>query len=65
MLDLRAARRWITSIEILNCSIDPGRPVLHGTINFEPGDSRRLGMRWTLAFQLIRDGRDNWRMTID
>lgn len=65
MLDLRAARRWITSIEILDCGTDPGRPVLHGTINFEPGDSRRLGMRWTLAFRLIREGRDSWRMTID
>lgn len=65
MLDLRAARRWITGVEILNCGSDQRRSVLRGTIDFEPHDSRRLGMRWTLAFRLTREGRDSWRMTID
>jgi hypothetical protein len=65
MLDLRAARRWITGVEILNCEADRRRSILRGTINFEPADSRRLGMRWTLAFRLTREGRDSWRMTID
>jgi hypothetical protein len=65
MLNLRAARRWISSIEILNCGTDPRRPFIHGTINFDRGDSRRWGMRWTLAFRLTREGPDNWRMTID
>ena len=65
MLDLRAARRWITNIEILNCVTGPQRSVLRGKINFEPGDSRRWGMRWSLAFQLTREGQDGWRMTVD
>lgn len=65
MLDIRAARRLITSIEILNCGTEPGRPVFQGMINFEPMESRGLGMRWSLAFRLIRESRDSWRMTID
>jgi hypothetical protein len=65
MLDIRAARRLITSIEILNCGTEPRRPVFQGMINFEPMESRSLGMRWSLAFRLIRESRDSWRMTID
>jgi hypothetical protein len=65
MLQVRAARRLIMGIEILDCETDPQRSVLRGTINFEPGESRSLGMRWSLAFHLVREGRDNWRMTID
>lgn len=64
-LQMRAARRLITGIEILDCGNDAQRPVLRGTINFEPGESRRLGMRWSLAFLLTREDRDSWRMTID
>jgi hypothetical protein len=64
-LDIRAARRLITGIKILDCGTDPQRPVLRGTIDFLPGESRRLGMRWSLAFRLTREGRDSWRITID
>jgi hypothetical protein len=44
MLDIRAARRLITSIEILDCGAEPRRPVFQGMINFEPMESRSLGM---------------------
>lgn len=64
-LQMRAARRLITSIEIQDCGTDPRRPVFHGTINFVPGESRVLAMRWSLAFRLSRQGREGWRMTID
>lgn len=63
-LQIRAARRMITGIEILGCGTEPGRPVFQGMINFEPMESRAAGMRSTLAFRLTREGRD-WRMTID
>lgn len=65
MLEMRAARRLIMGIEILECGTDSRRSVLRGTINFEPGESRRLGMRWSLPFRLTREGGDGWRMTID
>lgn len=64
-LQIRAARRLIMGIEILDCGIGPRRSVLRGTIDFEPGESRRLGMRSALAFRLIRERRGSWRMTID
>ena len=65
MLDLRAARRVISSIGIMNCGMDPQRPVFLGVMNLSKLESRSLGMRWSLTFRLTRDGSDNWRMTID
>lgn len=63
-LQIRAARRLILSIEILDCGMDSGRPVIRGMINFEPGVSRMLGMWRSLAFRLVREG-NGWRMIVD
>jgi hypothetical protein len=65
LLDLRAARRMINSITIVNCGMDPRRPVFVGMLSLEPMESRRLGMRWSLVFRLAREGRGDWRMTIE
>lgn len=64
-LQMRAARRLITGIDIVDCGTDHRRPVFQGTINFMPEESRMLGMRWSLAFRLTREDRKGWRMTID
>lgn len=64
-LELRAARRLITSIEILDCAADPQRPVLRGKINFERMESQRLGMRRSLTFRITREGGDSWKISID
>lgn len=64
-LQMRAASRLITGIEIFDCGKDPMRPVIRGMMSLEPMESRRLGMRWSLAFRLTREGREGWRMTVD
>jgi hypothetical protein len=63
-LQMRAARRLITGIEIANCGVNPRQPVFLGFMNLEPMESRRLGMRWSLAFRLIREGK-GWRLSVD
>jgi len=63
-LQIRAARRGIPSIEILDCGRGSRRPVIRGLINFDPGYSRSLGMWRSLAFRLVREGQ-GWRMIVD
>lgn len=63
-LQIRAARRVIVRIGIMNCGMDPRRPIFQGAMVLSEMESRRLGMRDTLFFRLTRDGRD-WHMTID
>lgn len=63
-LQVRAARRVIVRIGIMNCGVDPQRPLFQGAMVLSEMESRRLGMRDTLFFRLTRDGRD-WHMTID
>lgn len=65
MLDLRAARRLILNIGIMNCGKNPEQPQFVGSLNLEPSVSRRLGMRWLLIFRLTRRDDGNWSMTID
>jgi hypothetical protein len=65
LLDLRAARRMILSIGIMNCGKDSKRPVFVGSMNLEPSESRRLGMRWLLVFRLTQQGGKGWSMSID
>lgn len=64
-LQIRAARRLITSIEIANCGMDPRQPVFLGFMNLEPRESQRLGMRSSLAFRLTRQGRKGWQIAVD
>lgn len=63
-LQIRAARRAIGGIEIMNCGMDPKRPVLRGVMNLSELESRAAGMRASLFFRLTRRGRD-WKMTLD
>jgi hypothetical protein len=65
LLDLRAARRGIDSIGIMNCGMDPQRPVFQGVLRLSEMESRSLGMRWMLFFRLKKDDRGDWRMTIE
>lgn len=64
-LEIRAARRMITGIEIYDCGRDSTNPVILGMMKLEPMESQRLGMRSSLAFRLTRDGRGSWTMTVD
>lgn len=63
-LQIRAARRGIDSVEIMNCGMDPRRPVLRGVMNLSEMESRAAGMRSSLYFRLTRHGRD-WEITLD
>jgi hypothetical protein len=65
ILQMRAARRLITSIEILDCGKDSQRPVILGMMNLEPMESRRLGMQSSLVFRLSLQGREGWQISID
>lgn len=63
-LQIRAARRWIQKIRITYCDRATSGSLIRGVIEFSEGESRMLGMRWALAFRLIREGED-WRITVD
>jgi hypothetical protein len=65
LLKLRAARRVIDRVGIMNCGMDPHVPVFRGILRLSESESRSLGMRWMLFFRLAREGRDGWRLTID
>lgn len=65
LLQIRAARRGIDKIEIMNCGMDERRPVFRGVMAFSEIESRSLGMRWLLFFRLSREGRGAWRLVVD
>ena len=65
MLDLRAARRIIDRIGIMNCGMDPHRPVFRGVMVLSEEESRLAGMRHMLFFRLTRDGRKGWQISVD
>ena len=65
LLKIRAARRAIDRIGIMNCGLDAQRPVFRGVMMLSEGESRSLGMRWMLFFRLARQGGKEWRLTID
>lgn len=52
LLDLRAARRVIDRIGIMNCGIDPQRPIFSGVMNLSEMESRSLGMRPSIYFRI-------------
>lgn len=65
LLKLRAARRLIDRIGIMNCGLDPQLPVFRGILRLSEEESRSLGMRWMLFFRLTRQGRGDWRLIVD
>jgi hypothetical protein len=64
-LQMRAARRGIDSIEILNCGMDSRRPVFRALMVMTKAESQAASMRHMLAFRLTREGRGEWRLVID
>lgn len=63
-LQIRAARRAIASFEIMDCGMDPVRPVFRGVMVLSEGESRAAGMPHLLFFRLSRQGKD-WRIALD
>ncbi len=64
-LQIRAARRVISRIGIMNCGADPRRPVFQGVMELSPIESQSLGMRPSLYFRLSPQGGGDWRLSID
>lgn len=64
-LQIRAARRVIVRIGIMNCGIDLQRPVFRGVMVLSEMESKRLGMRDMLFFRIAREGRGDWRFVLD
>jgi hypothetical protein len=64
-LQIRAARRGIVSIEIMNCGTDPRSPVFRGSMNLSKAASRVASLRDTLFFRVSRENRGGWRLVVD
>ena len=64
-LEVRAARRVIAGVEIMNCGMDPRRPVFRGVMELSKIESRRWGRSPSAYFRLIRQGDKNWRLVFD
>jgi hypothetical protein len=64
-LQIRAARRVIDKIEIMNCGMDPQRPVFRGVMALSKIESQGLGMRPSLYFRISRDERNVWQFVLD
>ena len=64
-LQIRAARRVISRIGIMNCGPDPGRPVFRAVMELSPIESRSLGMSPSLYFRLSRQAQGDWQLSID
>ena len=65
LLELRAARRWIARIEIVDCGMDARQPVFRGLLVMSEMDSLAAHMRPMLAFRIRREGREGWKLSID
>ena len=63
-LDVRAAGRWISAIEIMNCGWDAMRPVFQGVLRLPEPESRALSLSWNVFFT-IRRGPEGWSLTFD
>ena len=64
-LQIRAARRGIDSVEIMNCGDDPRRPVFRGAMQLSKSASQIASMRNTLFFRLDRQSGGGWQISID
>jgi hypothetical protein len=65
MLDVRAARRGLESIEIMHCGMHPERPEFRGIMKLSKAESQLASMRALLLFRITRQGREGWRLTMD
>lgn len=63
-LQIRAARRVIASFEIMDCGMDPIRPVFRGVMVLSEGESRAAGMPHLLFFRLSRRDKE-WQIIPD
>lgn len=63
-LQIRAARRWIDAIAIMNCGDDPRRPVFRGVMRLSESASQVARLRDKLFFRLIREG-GGWRLILE
>jgi hypothetical protein len=64
-LQIRAARRPIDSIELMNCGLDSERPAFRGVMNLSKASSQVARLRPMLFFRITRQGREGWRLTTD
>ena len=65
MLELRAARRFIDRIGIMNCGMDERRPVFRGVMELSKAESQAAGMRASHYFRVARDEGKGWRIVFD
>lgn len=65
MLELRAARRMIDRIGIMNCGMDERRPVFRGVMELSKAQSQAAGMRASHYFRLVREEGKGWRIVFD
>lgn len=65
MLQLRAARRFIDRIGIMNCGMDERRPVFRGVMELSKAESQAASMRASHYFRLVREDRKGWRIVFD
>lgn len=63
-LQILAARRAIAGFEIMDCGMDPLRPIFRGVMVLSEGESQAAGMRNMIFFRLSRHGRD-WQIALD
>lgn len=65
ILAVRAARRGIVSIGIMNCGADPERPAFRGIMELTKAESQLARLRPTLFFRITRHGHEGWRLAMD
>lgn len=63
-LQILAARRSITGMEIFDCGTDRRRPVFRGAMTLSEAESQAARMVNRLFFRLSRVGND-WQLTMD
>ena len=64
-LMVRAARRFIDRIGIMNCGMDPRRPVFRGVMELSKEESRSWGRSPSVYFRVSRNGDKGWRIVFD
>lgn len=64
-LQIRAARRPIESIEIMNCGLDPRKPDFRGVMTLSKAASQSASMQQMLFFRLRREDGKGWQITLD
>ena len=62
-LDQFAARRSIDRIEIMNCGLNPQRPVFRGVMALSKPESQPANRKNMLFFRLVRRG-NSWQFSV-